>query len=79
MTPPHNPYWALGFAVGEHRDALGLSREAAARLWEVHPAWLGRLERGEANPSLERLKALANRMGVSLSSLFRRAEELDGP
>jgi transcriptional regulator with XRE-family HTH domain len=76
MALTHDRSWALGFAVREQREALGLSREAAARRWDVHPAWLGRLERGAANPSLKRLNALADRMGVSLSSLFRRAEEL---
>ncbi|MDX6669766.1 MAG: Helix-turn-helix domain [Solirubrobacteraceae bacterium] len=79
MPASHKPSRALGPAVREHRDRLGLSRKAAARRWDVHPAWLARLERGEANPSLERLRALTDRMGVALSRLLQRSEELDGP
>jgi transcriptional regulator with XRE-family HTH domain len=38
---------------------------------------LRRLEEGESNPSLDRLRALADGMGIPLSALFRRAERLD--
>jgi transcriptional regulator with XRE-family HTH domain len=68
---------ALGRAIRGRRSELGLSRAAAARRWGVTPAWLGRLEAGTSNPSLDRLRELAEGMGISLSALFRRSEQLD--
>lgn len=76
MPSPEEHRQALGRAVRERRTELGWSLNAAAREWGVRAAWLSRLERGEANPQLNRLTALASAMDLSLPTLLRRAEAL---
>jgi transcriptional regulator with XRE-family HTH domain len=67
---------ALGRVIRERRLEAGLSQQDAAERWGLHRGSLGRLERGQANPSFDRLLALAQRLDLSLPVLFQRAHEL---
>ena len=37
----------------------------------MHRTYLGGIERGERNPSLKNIEAIANALGVKLSDLFQ--------
>lgn len=63
----------LGRRVKELRKAKGLSQEALAERMEVHPKYLGSVERGEQNPTLEFLTKLAAALDVELVALFNYA------
>lgn len=65
---------ALGEEVRARRKALGLSQIALAYEAEVHPNVVGRLERGEYNPTFSLLLLLIKPLGVSLSELIAAAE-----
>lgn len=61
--------------VGERvrlvRLSLGLSQEDIADLAEMHVTNLGKIERGQANPSLTTLVRIASVLGVDPADLVR--------
>ncbi len=61
---------ALGLRIKELRKARSLSQEALAEKMEVHPKYLGSVERGEQNPTMEFLEKTALALRVDLSALF---------
>ena len=60
----------LGKRIKELRKARGLSQEGLAEKMDGHPKYLGSVERGEQNPTLEFLTKLAAALEVELASLF---------
>lgn len=52
------------------RQALGLSQEAFADVAGVHRTYMGGLERGERNLTLQSLEQLAERIGVDPEELL---------
>jgi len=60
----------FGKKVRELRQAKGLSQEELAFKVGVHRTYLGGIERGERNPSLKNIAAIAEALGISLSELF---------
>lgn len=62
---------AFGNRVQELRLAKGISQEKLAHSVGVHRTYLGFIERGERNPTLENINKIASTLGVSLSDLFR--------
>ena len=50
--------------------ARALSQEELADKAGVHRTYMGGIERGERNPSLKNIAAIADGLGVSLSELF---------
>lgn len=60
----------FGERVRELRQAKGLSQEELAFKSGVHRTYLGGIERGERNPSLKNISAIAEALGVKLSELF---------
>jgi len=61
----------FGRRVRELRLARGLSQEELAFRAGVHRTYLGGIERGERNPALRNIAAIAAALGVSLPELFR--------
>jgi transcriptional regulator with XRE-family HTH domain len=66
-------------AIRERRHRLGVSQEEFGYRVGLHRNYVGGLERGERNPSLEALIDLTSALGVSPSALLVRAEELLSP
>lgn len=60
----------LGKRIKELRKARGLSQEALAEKMDGHPKYLGSVERGEQNPTIEFLMKLAAALRVDLVALF---------
>lgn len=60
----------FGNRVRELRLKTGLSQEELAFKAGVHRTYLGGIERGERNPSLKNIAALAHALNVTLSDLF---------
>ena len=52
------------------RKAKGLSQEDLAFKAGIHRTYVGGIERGERNPSLKNIAAIAKALGVSLPELF---------
>ena len=65
---------ALGKVIRERRERLGLSQEGFADLVGVHRTYMGALERGERNVSLNNLVRTARALEIRLWQLIRDAE-----
>lgn len=61
---------AVGMRIRSYRTNLGLSQEKLAELAGCHPTYIGQLERGEKNATLESIAKIASSLKVSLSTLF---------
>ncbi len=66
---------AVGQRIRAYRTQKGWSQEKLAELCGCHPTYIGQLERGEKNATLESVERITAALGVSLSKLF---EKLDG-
>jgi len=60
----------FGETVRELRKAAGLSQEELADLAELDRSYVGCIERGERNLSIENVCRLARAIGVSPSDFF---------
>jgi transcriptional regulator with XRE-family HTH domain len=65
----------FGERVRVLRQEQGLSQEELAYRAGVHRTYLGGIERGERNPALKNIAAMAEALGVSLSELFHFEEQ----
>lgn len=65
--------WAsrLGQTVRSNRKSIGYSQEALADLCGVDVRYLGGIERGQENPSLKVIVALASALRVPPSDLLK--------
>lgn len=64
----------LGKRIRELRSALGLSQEEFAHRAGLHRTYIGAVERGERNVSLDNILAIARALRVSTSELLRGVE-----
>ena len=78
MAAPRSPeHLALGHALREAREGLGISQEELGFRSRLHRNYVGACERGEINLSFASLLALAGALEVApLSALVRRYEAL---
>ena len=71
-----NPALALAFGetVRSVRESAGVAQEALALIAELDRSYLGRLERGEKQPSPDVVFRLAAALGVAPGDLVARIE-----
>ncbi len=62
----------LGQRIRNHRTAKGLSQEKLAELSGCHPTYVGQLERGEKNATVESIEKIAAALDIPLSKLFEK-------
>ena len=60
----------VGQRIRSYRTQLGLSQEKLAEVSNYHPTYIGQLERGEKNATLESINRVATALNISLSKLF---------
>lgn len=60
----------IGQRIRNYRTQLNLSQEKLAELSGCHPTYIGQLERGEKNATLESIEKIAVSLNISLSKLF---------
>lgn len=64
----------IGKRIRAYRKQLGLSQEKLAYLSDCHPTYIGQLERGEKNATLESIEKITIALNISLSQLFEKYE-----
>lgn len=60
----------LGQRIAELRREKGWSQEHLAQRAQLHRTYVGRVERGEQNASLQVIARLARALGLRISQLF---------
>ena len=65
----------IGERLRGYRNQLGWSQERLAERANLHPTYIGQLERGEKNATLESVEKITSAMDVSLSQLFDKLGE----
>ena len=60
----------IGDRIRAYRNQKGWSQEYLAEKADVHHTYIGQLERGEKNATIESISKIAGELGVSLSRLF---------
>ena len=61
---------AFALVLRKHRKAKGLSQELLAEKADLHPTYIGLVERRLRNPSLNTAKALALGLGLTILPIF---------
>jgi transcriptional regulator with XRE-family HTH domain len=64
----------LGLRIRAIRKSRNLSQEQLAELCNLHPTYIGQLERGEKNATLESICKISNAFHMSLEKLFEGIE-----
>lgn len=62
----------LGQRIRNYRNSKGLSQEKLAELSGCHHTYIGQIERGEKNATIESIEKIALALNVSLSQLFEK-------
>ena len=62
----------LGQRIRNYRTSKGLSQEKLAELSGCHPTYIGQIERGEKNATIESIEKISSALNVSLSKLFEK-------
>jgi transcriptional regulator with XRE-family HTH domain len=65
---------AFALVLQRHREAKKLSRQGLAEKAGLHQTYIGMIERGLSNPSLDRVNAIAEALGIPLSKLIIETE-----
>lgn len=76
MSAPRPSRADLGRTVRKLRGERKLTIEELAGNADMHPTYLSGIERGNDNPSWDKLCDLAGALGVPLSEIVLRAEAL---
>jgi transcriptional regulator with XRE-family HTH domain len=69
-----NAKTVLGTNLRKHRHKLGLSQESLADLCGLHCTYIGAVERGERNVSLENIVAIARSLQIAPAKLLEGVE-----
>ena len=75
MAQRSSAHAALGRAVRRLRIERGLSQEDLAHLSRMDRTWVGGIERGEKNPSYEKLVDLATALDMRIYELIAEADD----
>lgn len=67
----------LGNRIRSYRKQQHLSQEDLAELCGFHPTYIGQLERGEKNATLESINKLSQGLGISLNTLLEDIDNLE--
>ena len=62
----------FGLAIKQRRQEIGISQEVLAERAGLHRSYIGDIERGARNLSLENIEKLANALQISISDLFAK-------
>lgn len=67
----------LGKNVKYHRYRKNLTQEQLSDRLDVSPNYIGRLERGQHSPSLDKIERIAKCLGVKPFELFLERDDFD--
>ena len=66
----NNTVKIIGKRIRNYRTQLKYSQEKLAELSGCHPTYIGQVERGEKNATIESIEKIANALNIPLEQLF---------
>lgn len=63
--------YLIGHEIRKLRTKARISQEQLAEMSNVHPTYIGQLERGEKNVSVDRLQDILTSLNITLSEFFK--------
>lgn len=80
MQDPERVKQAVGRKVAEYRRAAGLTQFALANeIGDVSPQYVGLVEQGRQNLTIETLVKVANALHVDVAALFEEPASMERP
>ena len=67
----------IGQRICNYRTQQKLSQEKLAELSGCHPTYIGQVERGEKNATLESIEKIASALNIPLAQLFEKLGDGD--
>lgn len=67
----------LGERLRNYRNQKGWSQEKLAERAGLHPTYIGQLERGEKNATIDSICKVANALEIPLEQLFEKINQID--
>jgi transcriptional regulator with XRE-family HTH domain len=67
---------ALGRAIRSSRVEQEITQDTLGVRSQIHPTWISHIESGRVNPTIGNVARIANGLGLTLSELISRAEEI---
>ena len=67
----------IGNSIRQLRIKKGLSQEKLAELSDLNTSYIGQIERGEKNPSVDIVYSIAKALDTELSDLFSNISHID--
>lgn len=67
----------LGKNVKYHRYRKKLTQEKLAEILNVSPNYVGRLERGQHSPSLDKIERIAQSLNIKAFELFLERDDIN--
>jgi transcriptional regulator with XRE-family HTH domain len=67
----------IGQRIRDYRTQKNISQEKLAELAGCHHTYIGQIERGEKNATIESIEKIASALSISLSRLFENIENQD--
>lgn len=64
----------IGQRIRSYRINQHLSQEKLAELCNLHPTYIGQLERGEKNATIETIAKVADALKIDLGTLFEKID-----
>ena len=70
MNRKKSPRQTFGINLRRHREELRLSQEDLAEKADLHRTYIGSVERGERNVSIDNMERLAAAVGCTIQQLL---------
>ena len=70
MSRKKNARQIFGINLRYHREELRLSQEDLAEKADLHRTYIGSVERGERNVSIDNMERLVSSVGLTISDLL---------
>jgi len=67
----------VGERIKNHRNRLGLTQEELAEKCGLHHTYIGQLERGEKNATMESIEKVVLGLNISFETLFEKLASTD--
>ena len=67
----------LGIRIRHYRKEKRITQEQLAEICGMHPTYIGQLERGEKNATLESVYRIAKGLNVSISKLLENMDDFE--